>query len=73
LPADVIEGEAHSLGDADERDAAQHVAVEAALPALGARAADESGRLVETHSRVRDAGAFDNFSDSQVMFHLTSS
>src|SRR5690606_38927799 len=67
--ADLVEGQAHPLGDPDERDPAQHVALVAALVAGGAGRRDEPLGLVVAQGGGGHARAFAHRADAQGVVH----
>src|SRR5690606_24467942 len=71
---DVRERDADLLRDANDGDAAQHVAAITALVASGAVRPDQPALLVEMQRRNRDAAASRHLADRQFLLHrLTSS
>ena len=68
--ADLLEREPDLLRDPDERDAPDHVAGVATLPAVGAGRVQQTLGLVEPQRGGRDAGALAQRADRQLVLEL---
>src|SRR5215211_1467351 len=65
LAADLVEAQAHALGEDDERDPPDHRTSETAVARRGPNRGDQSALLVEAKGRRSDAAAPRDFADRQ--------
>jgi hypothetical protein len=71
LGPDLVEAQAHALGEHDERHAPDHWPREAAVAGRGAIGADQPALLVEAKRRCGHAAPCGQLADGQLFGHMT--